>query len=263
MSKDNPEAVMRISEHLAELRKRLLAATGGILVAAVGGWFLVDPVLHWLQEPLDTMSGTRPQLNFPTIGAAFDMRLSVAIWLGFLIASPWWIYQIGAFIAPGLRRKEKIFVVAFGLTGVVLFALGALSGIWVVPKAVEILSAFTPDGAVMLLRADTYIQFFMRLVIAFGLSCLIPEILVALNFFGVLSARTMLKGWRWATVAAAVFAAIANPLPTAWPMIVQMLALLALYFLAVAIAAIHDRVRTAGGFSWRLLLPRRSRRQEE
>lgn len=158
-----------------------------------------------MQAPLQAVSGKAPQLNFQTIGAAFDMRIQVSLWLGVLISAPWWIFQIGAFIAPGLKRKEKIYIVSFGLVGILLFSGGALSGMWVIPKAVSILNSFTPDGSVMLLRADSYITFFMRLVLAFGLSCLAPEILVALNFAGVMKAKTMLKGWRWAVVIAAVF----------------------------------------------------------
>ena len=101
----------------------------------------------------------------------------------------------------------------------------------------------------MLLRADSYITFFMRMVLAFGLSCLAPEILVALNFAGVMKAKSMLKGWRWAVVLAAVFSAIANPLPTAWPMIVQMSALIGLYLLAVGISAFNDWIRGGGSLT--------------
>lgn len=241
----NPTAVMGWGEHLAELRRRVLFACGGVAVASVAGWFLVDPVLGWMQRPLLDLSG-KAQLNFPTIGAALDLRVSVAIWLGVLLSSPWWIYHIGAFIAPALHRREKLFACGFGGAGLVLFTLGAASGMWVVPKAVTILNSFTPDGALMLLRADTYIQFFMRIVIAFGLSCLIPELLVVANVAGLLSARTMLKGWRWAVVIAAVFSAIANPLPSAWPMLIQMAGLLGLFFLAVGISALVDRSRRTG-----------------
>lgn len=251
--KNNPEGYMRIADHLRELRKRLLLSVAGVFVAAIAGWFLVDPVLAWMQAPLTEIQGAKPRLNFQTIGAAFDMRLQISMWLGTLIACPWWIYQIGAFIAPGLKRKEKIYLISFGLVGVVLFCLGALSGVWVVPKAVQILNAFTPSGAEMLLRADSYISFFMRLVIAFGLSCLIPEILVALNFMRLIRARAMVKAWRWAVVAAFVFAAIANPLPTAWPMIVQAGALIALYWLAVGICAINDYIKDHGKWSWKAL----------
>ena len=249
--KTNPQARMRVSEHLLELRKRLLLALLGIFVASIGGWFLVTPTLNWMQEPLRAVSEQAPQLNFQTIGAAFDLRIQVSLWLGVLISAPWWIFQIGAFISPGLKRKEKIYIVAFGLTGLLLFSGGALSGIWIIPKAVAILNSFNPEGAVMLLRADSYITFFMRMVLAFGLSCLAPEILVALNFAGVMKAKSMLKGWRWAVVIAAVFSAIANPLPTAWPMIVQMSALIGLYLLAVGISAFNDWIRGGGSLRGR------------
>ncbi|MDU5854373.1 MAG: twin-arginine translocase subunit TatC [Varibaculum cambriense] len=214
--KTNPQARMRVTEHLLELRKRLLLALAGIFVAAIGGWFLVTPTLNWMQEPLRKVSGQAPQLNFQTIGAAFDMRIQVSLWLGVLISAPWWIFQIGAFIAPGLKRKEKI-----------------------------------------------YITFFMRLVLAFGLSCLAPEILVVLNFAGVMKAKTMLKGWRWAVVLAAVFSAVANPLPTAWPMIVQMAALIGLYLLAVGISAINDWIKAGGSLRPRFGKNRRKRKHSE
>ena len=261
--KNNPQARMRVTEHLLELRKRLLLALAGIFVAAIGGWFLATPTLNWMQKPLQEVSGQAPQLNFQTIGAAFDMRIQVSLWLGVLISAPWWIFQIGAFIAPGLKRKEKIYITSFGLVGILLFSGGALSGIWVIPKAVSILNSFTPNGSVMLLRADSYITFFMRMVLAFGLSCLAPEILVALNFAGVMKAKTMLKGWRWAVVIAAVFSAVANPLPTAWPMIVQMMALIGLYLLAVAISAINDWVRAGGSLRGSFSKIRRKRKDND
>ena len=240
--KTNPQARMRVTEHLLELRKRLLLALAGIFVAAIGGWFLVTPTLNWMQEPLRKVSGQAPQLNFQTIGAAFDMRLGV------LISAPWWIFQIGAFIAPGLKRKEKIYITTFGLVGIVLFSGGALSGMWVIPKAVSILNSFTPDGSAMLLRADSYITFFMRLVLAFGLSCLAPEILVVLNFAGVMKAKTMLKGWRWAVVLAAVFSAVA---------------LIGLYLLAVGISAINDWIKAGGSLRPRFGKNRRKRKHSE
>ena len=249
--KNNPQARMRVSEHLVELRKRLLLALAGILMASIGGWFLVTPTLNWMQAPLLAVSEQA------------DMRIQVSLWLGVLISAPWWIYQIGAFIAPGLKRKEKIYIASFGLVGVLLFSGGALSGIWVIPKAVAILNSFTPDGALMLLRADSYITFFMRMVLAFGLSCLAPEILVALNFMGVLKAKTMLKGWRWAVVLAAVFSAVANPLPTAWPMIVQMSALIGLYLLAVGISAINDWIKAGGSLHSRFGKILRKRKHSE
>lgn len=239
----NRQRAMSIGAHLRELRKRLALALVGIVAAMVVGWFLYPQVMELIQRPLTRLSGANPQLNFQTIVAAFELQLRVAFGLGLIIASPWWLYQIGAFIGPGLKRGEKIHAVAFGAVGALLFSSGAAAGVLVVPRAVSALTSFVPEGAATLVSADSYVSFTMYVVLAFALSFLLPELLVALNFLGLLSARAMLRGWRWAVVACFTFAAIINPLPSPVPMILQALGMLALYLLAVGIAALHERRR--------------------
>lgn len=241
----NPDGRMTVYAHIKELRKRLLLIIAGLLVGTIGGWFLTGPVLTFVQQPLLELADSTPRLNFQTLGGAFDLRLRVAFWTGALLTSPWWILQIGLFVWPGLRRSERLHALAFGLTGVVLFAAGVFAGIKVVPHAIKILVSFIPDDAEMLLRADSYIAFYMTLVFAFGLSFLLPEILVALNFAGVLSAKTMLKGWRWAILVAFIIAAIINPIPNPIPMIVQAFGLISLYLLAVGISFWREKLRAS------------------
>lgn len=238
---------MSVGAHLRELRKRLVLVLLGLAVGTTAGWFLYEPVMAFLQEPLTDFGGSS-QLNFQTIGAAFELQLKVAFWAGAILSSPWWIYQLGAFIGPGLKRGEKIHALAFGAAGIVLFAAGAVSGALVVPRAVTALLSFVPDDAAALLSATSFVSFFMYLVLAFGLSFLLPELLVALNFLGVLPVRTMLRGWRWAVVVAFTFAAMINPLPNPVFMVGQALALVGLYLLAVGVAALREaalRRRTA------------------
>lgn len=232
---------MGVLSHLRELRKRLLLIVVGVSAGTVGGWFLYDPVMAYLQKPLRDLTGRDPQLNFQTIGAAFDLRVSVALWVGVILSSPWWILQIALFIGPGLRRAEKMYVAAFGFAGIVLFLLGAWAGVLVIPQAVDVLIAFVPQDAATLLRADAFLSFCMHVILAFGLSFLVPELLVALNYTGVLSVGAMLRAWRWAVVVCFTFAAVINPLPSPVPMILQALALLALYFLAIGVSALHER----------------------
>ncbi|NLI03697.1 MAG: twin-arginine translocase subunit TatC [Actinomycetaceae bacterium] len=234
---------MGVAQHLAELRKRLILVLIGLVIGTVAGWFLYEPVMGFLVQPLRDIEGSNANLNFQTIGAAFDLKLTVSLWISIIITSPWWITQLGLFIAPALKRKEKLYALSFGLTGVILFIAGAASAFVIAPKAIEILQGFTPDGTESLLHANSYITFYMRLVLAFGVSFLAPEVLVALNFLGLMSAKTMIRGWRWATIIAFVFAAIANPLPSPWPMVFQALALLALYLIAVLISWLNDRHR--------------------
>ncbi len=241
---------MSVLDHLRELRRRLLWALPGIVVGVVAGWLLYDPVLGYFARMLRSIGDATPQLNFQTIGGALDLKFSVAVWLGLILSSPWWILQIVLFIGPGLRRREKLFVAAFGVSGVVLFLAGAYAGTRAIPQAVEALMYFVPDQAAVLLRADGFISFCTKLIMAFGLSFLTPEILVGLNFANILTGRAMLKGWRVAVMASFIFAAIVNPVPNPLPMTIQALAIIALYFLAVGISVLHDRRRAkkdAGG----------------
>jgi sec-independent protein translocase protein TatC len=232
---------MGLGDHLRELRNRLILALVGIGLGAVGGWFLYDPVVAFISAPLTEIGGARAQMNFQTISAALDLKLRVAISLGVLVSSPWWIYQAAAFIGPGLKPREKLNAAAFSLAGLVLFAAGAFTGVVVAPRAVTILVSFVPADAAALVSAVSYVNFYAYLVIAFGLSFLVPELLVAASFMGVVKARTLVKGWRVAVIAAFTFAAVVNPIPNPLPMIVQALAMLALYYLAVLIAFFHDR----------------------
>lgn len=235
---------MSLGDHLRVLRKRLLWAFAGIAVGIAAGWFAYTPILDYLQSLLRGITGQTPQLNFQTIGAALDLQVNVAIWSGIILSSPWWILQICLFIGPGLMRREKLFAAAFGFAGTLLFVAGAWVGVMCIPEAVVALSSFVPEDAAVLLRADAFVAFCVKLVLAFGLSFLIPELLVALNFAGILRTSAMLHGWRWATIIAFTFAAIANPVPNPVPMIIQALVLLALYGAAIGISALHERAIT-------------------
>jgi len=232
---------MGVLDHLRELRRRVLWALPGIVVGMVVGWLVYDPVLEYFGSMLSSVEGAVPHLNFQTIGGALDLRFGVAVWLGLILSSPWWILQIVLFIGPGLRQTEKVFVAAFGISGAVLFLVGAYAGMRAIPQAVAALMSFVPDQAEVLLRADGFIGFCAKLIMAFGLSFLTPEILVGLNVAGVLSGRRMLQGWRVAVMISVIFAAIVNPVPNPLPMIVQALIIIVLYFVAVGIALLHDR----------------------
>lgn len=250
----NPEGRMSLASHLSELRSRFIRSLAGVCVGAVVGWFLYEPVLDFILGPLTELEDSRTQINFQTIGAGFDLKMRVSLWIGAIVSSPWWIYQVGAYIGPGLKRNEKAYGAAFGCVGVALFAAGAFSAVRMAPHAVRILQSFVPDGSYSLLEAGSYVTFYTRLVLAFGISFLVPEVLTALNFLGLLSARRMLGAWRWAVVLAFVFAAIANPLPSPWPMTVQAFVLIALYLAAVLISWVNERIRARGRSGERTVL---------
>ena len=252
---------MALGEHLRELRRRVLLAVGGILVGTIIGWVLYNPttigpfgsfgpvhipgVFDTLQSPIEALQAERENivtLNFDSIGGAFDMRLRISLFVGLLLTSPWWIYQIFAFVTPGLTRKEKQYTYGFLGAAVPLFAAGALLAWSVLPKALEVLMGdLTPDGATNILTASIYLKFVMQFVIAFGLAFLLPLVMVALNFLGVVKGITWLKAWSWAVIGIFTFCAFATPNPEPTAMILMALPIIALYFIAIAISFVHDR----------------------
>jgi sec-independent protein translocase protein TatC len=235
---------MSLRDHLLELRKRLFLAALGVAVGGVAGWFLYDPVFQLLQDPILDAAARRDQdirINFGGVATALDMKLKISVFIGTLISSPWWLYQLWAFITPGLTGSEKRYTVGFVGATVPLFLSGAGLAWLVLPHAVGILTDFLPQGATNFQDAQIYLGFVMRLLLAFGLAFVMPVVMVAINFLGMVRATTWAKGWRWAIVVAFTFAAIMTPTPDALTMILVALPICALYFAALGVCVLHDR----------------------
>ncbi len=238
---------MPLRAHLAELRNRILLILAGLVAGAVGGWFLFDPAFAALQQPLLDVAGRDDALvtvNFAGIASALDMRFRVAFFLGLIVSSPWWLYQVWAFIAPGLTGREKRYTAGFLGAAIPLFALGVGAAWFMFPQAVTILTDFRPDGTAQLLDAQLYLNFAMRLLIAFGLAFVFPVVMVALTWLGVVPWRVWLRGWRWAVLIIFIFTAIMTPTPDAVMMTLMAIPMIALYFGAIGIGALRGRGRS-------------------
>lgn len=248
MAGDRPRAAnagrMPLSAHLRELRKRLLRIALGLAVGMVAGWMLYTPVFEALIKPLHDAAAQHDNLvaiNFSGLAASLDMQVQVSIFLAVILTSPWWIYQVWAFVTPGLTRRERRYVVGFLGTAVPLFIVGAAFAWWMLPHAVAILTSFTPAGAMNLIDAPTYMSFVMRLVLAFGIAFLLPVIMVALDMVGVARSRVWIRSWRWAVVIIFVFAAVATPTPDAITMLFVAVPMTGLYFAALWVCVVNDR----------------------
>src|SRR5215210_1912590 len=137
----DPEGRMALREHLLELRKRVVRSAIAILIGAVVGWFVYDPVFDALARPILQLQAARGlgkiSLNFPNPAAAFNLKIQLSILTGLVIASPVWLYQFWAFITPGLTRRERRYSFAFVGAALPLFLGGALLAWWVLPKAMD------------------------------------------------------------------------------------------------------------------------------
>jgi sec-independent protein translocase protein TatC len=235
---------MSLGQHLVEFRGRLVKAALAIAAASVGGFFLADYVWSLLAAPLMDVandSGRIAQINYTSISEAFDTKIAIAMTVGIVASSPIWLWQIWSFITPALVRRERRFAFGFLLTAIPLFLAGCGTGWWLFPHVVELMTSFAPDGSTTLLTAKYYLDFSIKFVIAIGIGFVLPVFLVLLNFTGVLSAKAIIKGWRWAVVGITAFTALATPAADVVSMFLLAIPMLGLYFLAAFIAWIRDR----------------------
>jgi sec-independent protein translocase protein TatC len=229
--KKNPEAKMSLSGHLKELRNRLFWSALFIVAGSVIGWLAFDVVFAELQRPILDLAnepGSNATINFPTVVSAFDVRLQVAIFLGVLLSSPVWLYNLWAFITPGLKKRERRYTIGFVVTAVPLFIAGALLAWSSLPGFVRILVGFTPEGGANVINASEYILFTVRIILVFGISFVLPVVLVVLNLAGLLTAKSIIKSWRLAVFVSAVVGALATPAAEPMAMFLLMAPLLIL-----------------------------------
>jgi sec-independent protein translocase protein TatC len=233
---------MSLAGHLRELRKRLIISAIAILVAAVVGFFLAPIVIDALRIPINQIAQDRnATIVYTTVTGAFDLRIAIAVTIAIVIASPIWLFQIFAFMVPGLTGKEKKYIFGFFFSAVPLFFLGAASGWYVFPHMVQLLTSFSSSQEATYLDARTYYDFVIKLVLAVGIAFVMPVFLVLLNFVGVLSAKAIISGWRIAILLIFLFTAIATPAADIISMFLLAIPMIVLYFIAWIVAVFHDR----------------------
>lgn len=237
---------MPLMGHLKELRNRAIVAGIVFLVLAIVGWLVYDPVVGLLQRPLDQLaqqSGRTAQLNFATVASPFDIRIKVSVFIGVIGSAPVWLYELWAFIMPGLTKKERLYTLGFLLTALPLFVVGGAMAFFALPNAIRALGSFIPEGSSYIIPAQDYFSFTMIVILAFGIAFVLPVLMVGLNLLTILPAASIRRGWRWIVVLVFVFAAIATPSPDAISMFYLVVPLLFMFFLAWIICALHDKRR--------------------
>lgn len=241
----SPDGSMSLKDHLKELRRRLVIGVGAIVLGAVGGFFLYDwlfdllaaPVLEYGSEDVNR----RNEIAFNTVGSPLDMLIRISLFAGFVISSPIWLYQIWAFIMPGLKKTEKRYAIGFIAASVPLF----LSGIWlaymVLPQAIEFFFSLNPEGTANIIQPDIYFTFVLHLFIACGLAMVLPVVLVGVNMLGLVTGKQILNSWRWVVMLIALMSAIAAPGGEIITMFIIMAPLTLLFAIAIGLCLLNDR----------------------
>lgn len=249
---------MALADHLRELRARVLRVTVILLVAIVVAFFFYDQLFSLILHPynearrmLNHRVVTKPVINGVT--DPFMIQLKICGVAAFIGTSPYWLYQIWAFILPGLhpreRRWTRIFVAAAGP----LFAIGVAIGYFVLPKGLQVLIGFTPVNLTNLVPFTSYFSFMVRMLLVFGLAFEIPLFVVLLNLAGVLSGATLAKYRSWIIVGVFVFAAVATPSTDPFSMTMLAVPMTLLFLASEMIARVSDRRRGRGVPSYGLI----------
>lgn len=236
---------MGFAAHLKELRNRVTIALLAICVFAIAGFFVADYILELLARPLDELSerGYTVNLNITKVTESFNLKMMIGFVIGIVAASPIWLYETIAFFIPGLKKRERRYLLGFIISSIPLFLLGCTTGWFVLPRIILIFVGFAPDVTTQFLGAQEYFSFSLKLVLAVGAAFLMPVVLVMLNFADFLSAKSIIKAWRWAVILIALFAAMMTPAGEIMSMVILGVPILALYFLAAGIAYLNDRRR--------------------
>lgn len=235
--------------HLRELRKRVFKSALGVLLLAIVGWIFYNQIILKLAQPICGKNGELNDLKECTslyvsgVLGPLNLQIKVALLVGVILAAPIWLYQIWAFVLPGLKKREKTLAFAFFVGAIPFFAAGVTLGYYILPVAIKVLLGFTPDNLTNLIRFDDYLDFVLRVILLFGIAFELPVFLLALNAAGALTGRAILKPWRVAVFLIFLFVAAFTPTGDPLTMLALALPLCALYFAAGGISLLIDKRR--------------------
>lgn len=241
---------MPLVEHLRELRNRLFKSVVAILIGMIVGWIFYDQLFNLLQDPftssIQKLAEDRElnaELTLGGVASPFTLQVKIALVAGIVMASPVWLYQIWAFVAPGLHSQEKKYGLTFIAISSPFFLAGIALGYFVLPKSIEILISFTPGDVSNLVQVDGYLSFVLRMLLVFGIALEIPLFVVLLNLAGVVSAASLARTRSWIVLGVFVFAAVATPSTDPITMLFLAGPMTALFLSSEVIARLIDRRR--------------------
>ena len=236
------EVEMTLVDHLEELRRRVLRSLLAVVVAAALCLVGVKPLVKLLEMPAE---GIRFLQLAP--GEFLFVSLKVAGYAGLTLALPYVLYEALAFVLPGLTRRERTLVAPAVAGSAVLFAAGLAFTWWaLVPAALKFLVSYGADVVEPSWSIERYLDFVLLLMVATALAFQLPVLQLILGALGLIKARTMLAGWRWVVLVAAVGSAVLTPSTDPVTMLLLAGAITALFLVGVGLVALSERLRPAG-----------------
>jgi sec-independent protein translocase protein TatC len=238
---------MTLIEHIRELRTRLFRACVAIAIGTVAGYVVAPRVQTYITAPYCNFlksHATTGVCQFNVTGPLdpFMLQLKIALYVGLVLAAPIWLYQLWAFVAPGLHRRERRYGYWFAAVAAPLFAVGFYLGFVLVSRSMVFFLGINPSITITV-NLDGYFEFVTGVMLLFGAAFEFPLLIAMLNFAGLVSAKRLLGWWRVAIFLMFFFAAVVTPTPDPFNMTILGLCMAVLYFGAVGVAFLNDRRR--------------------
>lgn len=230
---------MPFLDHLEEFRWRIIKILIALVIASVGLYVVSDQLFLWLRLPLErAIPDGGVDLNFLKVGEGFTVRIKLSILGGIFVSIPVTIYQIWRFVMPGLYEKERKIVIPLVASSSFLFLLGAaMCFIWVLPFTIRFLLGIAPEDVKPVLTINEYLNFVMWTTLAYGVVFQLPIVALFLGKLGIINARILGKGRRYAVIGIAAVAAVVTP-PDIFSMALMGLPLYLLYEISILILII-------------------------
>ena len=243
---DEPAGAMTFFEHLSELRKRIINSLISIGIGAGIGWFAAPHFVNWITKPMLKALGDAhldQKLVYTHPAGYLNLLITLSVYLGLVIASPWILYQIWLFVAPALYKHERKAITGFLFSTVFLFLAGIAFGYFIsMPYVLHFLISFQ-GPVVPLISINEYFDLILLVLLGLGLVFELPVLIFVLSLFGIVTPKFLLDNFRYAILVIAVLAAILTPTPDAMTMLVFMGVLVGLYFLGVGVSWLVVRRR--------------------
>lgn len=242
----NPDGRMPLREHIRELRNRIIKAALGLIAGGIVGWIFFDPVWKVLQRPYSHLNPKHCYQHSCTLVVhgifdGFYVHLKVGLIIGAILSSPIWLYQIWAFVAPGLYARERRWTYIFIGAAVPLFGAGGFLAYLTLSKGLGFFVGLAPTGTGVLVGVQDYLSYAMAMLLIFGLTFELPLFMVILNLAGVVTHAKIKKHRRMMIFLVFLFAAVATPSQDPFTMLALAIPTVLLFEVAEVLAWIHDR----------------------
>jgi len=244
------EGRMTLIEHLRELRNRMFVSVIAVIVGFTIAWFFYSDLYDILTRPYRTALSTlgesqqeNAKIFASSVSGPFILQTKISLVAGLTLAAPIWLYELWAFILPGLHRNERKWTVVFVAIAGPLFATGIALGYYIMPKGLGVMLGFTPAGLSNFIDVNSYLSFVLRVLLVFGVAFEIPLFVILLNLAGAVTGKQLGRWRSWIVFGTFVFAAVATPSTDPITMLLLAIPMVLLFLLSEVIARTVDRRR--------------------